>query len=162
MFEEVTSDKAPDKIGDWVLRVGIALAFVLFGLDKFPSDAGAQWVRFFDQVGVGQWFRYLTGIVEVIGGALALIPAAARVGLAILATTMAVASAIHIFVIRQPANAIITIGLCVGLANTMPYSSSKFLRQRHRCTFHRNLPEKASIRSAGVNPTSILPGSSLI
>jgi uncharacterized membrane protein YphA (DoxX/SURF4 family) len=116
MFEDVTSDKAPDKIGDWMLHVGIALAFVLFGLDKFPSGADAQWVKFFNQVGVGQWFRYLTGIVEVTGGALVLIPVTARVGLAILATTMAVASAIHIFVIRQPANAIITGGLCVGLA----------------------------------------------
>ena len=58
-----------------MLRAGIALAFALFGLEKFPSGADAHWVRFFDQVGVGQWFRYFTGI---------------------LATTMAVASAIHI------------------------------------------------------------------
>jgi putative oxidoreductase len=116
MFEESTSGPAPDKIRDWVLRAGIALAFVLFGLDKFPSSPDAQWVRFFDQVGVGQWFRYFTGIVEVIGGALVLFPLTVRVGLTILATTMAVASAIHIFVIRQPANAIITGGLCLGLA----------------------------------------------
>jgi hypothetical protein len=78
-----------------VLRAGIALAFALFGLEKFPSGADAHWVRFFDQVGVGQWFRYFTGI---------------------LATTMAVASAIHISVIRQPANEIITGGRCLGLA----------------------------------------------
>ena len=116
MFEEATSGQARDKIGDWVLRVGIALAFVAFGVEKFPSDPNGQWVKFFDQVGVGQWFRYLTGIVEVVGGTLVLIPVTARVGLAILAATMAVASAIHVFVIHQPANTIITGGLCLGLA----------------------------------------------
>ena len=116
MFEEATSSQASDKIGDWVLRLGITLVFVLFGLEKFPSGPGAHWVRFFDQVGVGQWFRYFTGAVEIIGGALVSFPRTARVGLAILATTMAVASAIHVFVIRQPANAIITGGFCLGLA----------------------------------------------
>ena len=99
-----------------MLRTVIALAFALFRLEKFPSGADAHWVRFFDQVGVGQWFRYFTGIVEVIGAALVLIPVTARVGLAILATTMAVASAIDISVIRQPANEIITRWLCLGLA----------------------------------------------
>ena len=116
MFEEATSGQARDKIGDWVLRVGVALAFVAFGVEKFPSDPNGQWVKFFNQVGVGQWFRYFTGTVEVVGGALVLFPVTARVGLAILATTMAVASAIHVFVIHQPANTIITGGLCLGLA----------------------------------------------
>ena len=32
MFEEATSSQASDKIADWVLRLGIALVFVLFGL----------------------------------------------------------------------------------------------------------------------------------
>jgi putative oxidoreductase len=115
MFEESPSGHARDKIGDWVLRAGVAFAFVLFGFDKFPSGPGAPWVRFFDQVGVGQWFRYFTGIVEVAGGALVLFPATTRIGVAILAATMAVASVMHVFIIHQPANAIITGGLCLGL-----------------------------------------------
>jgi putative oxidoreductase len=115
MFEEATSGQDRDKIGDWVLRVGVALAFVVFGVEKFPSDPNGQWVKFFDQVGVGQWFRYFTGIVEVVAGTLVLFPFTARVGLAILAATMAVASAIHVFVLHQPANVIITGGFCIGL-----------------------------------------------
>jgi len=115
MFEESMSGQVRDQIGDWVLRAGIALAFLLFGCDKFPSGPGAQWVRFFDQVGVGQWFRYFTGIVEVAGAALVLFPTTTRIGIAILTATMAVASVVHIFVIRQPANAIITGVLCLGL-----------------------------------------------
>ena len=115
MFEESMSGQARDQIGDWVLRAGIALAFFPFGFDKFPSGLDTQWVRFFDQVGVGQWFRYLTGIVEVTGAALVLFPLTSRIGIAILTATMAVASVIHIFVVHQPTNAIITGGLCLGL-----------------------------------------------
>jgi putative oxidoreductase len=115
MFEQSTSGQARDKITDWVLRAGVALAFVLFGLEKFPSGPDSQWVRFFDQVGIGQWFRDFTGIIEVASGALVLLPATTRIGVAILAVTMAVASMIHIFVIHQPANAIITGALCLAL-----------------------------------------------
>lgn len=111
MFEEATSARAPGWIGDWVLRGGVALAFVLFGLDKFPSGPGAQWVKFFDQVGIGQWFRYFTGIVEIAGAGLVLVPRSARLGLALLAITMLAASFIHVFVIHQPANSVITGGL---------------------------------------------------
>jgi putative oxidoreductase len=115
MFEAPASASSRDRIGDWVLRGGIALAFVLFGFDKFPSGPSAQWVRFFDQVGIGQWFRYFTGIVEVAGGALVLFPATTRLGAAILALTMAVASVIHVLIIHQPANVLITGALCLGL-----------------------------------------------
>jgi len=116
MFEEAASGQDRDKIGDWVLRGGVAVAFVVIGIEKFPSGPNGHWVKFFDQVGVGQWFRYFTGIVEVVGGTLVLIPVTTRVGLAILAATMAVASIIHVVVIHQPANTIITGGLCLGLA----------------------------------------------
>ena len=115
MFDHVASDQTRDKLGDWVLRFGVAAAFILFGFDKFPSEPGAQWVRFFNQVGIGQWFRYFTGIVEIAAGVLVLVPITARFGVAILAVTMAVASLIHIFVIHQPANVIITGGFCLGL-----------------------------------------------
>jgi len=27
-----------------------------------------QWSMFFDKVGVGQWFRYFTGLLEVVAG----------------------------------------------------------------------------------------------
>ena len=38
-------------------------------------------MKFFDQVGVGQWFRYFTGLVEVFGALLVLIPKTAQAGL---------------------------------------------------------------------------------
>jgi uncharacterized membrane protein YphA (DoxX/SURF4 family) len=115
MFEQSISAYSADKISDWVLRGGVALAFVLFGLDKFPSEPGAPWVGFFQQIGIGQWFRYFTGIVEVGGAVLVMIPFTARTGLAILAATMVVASCLHVLVIHQPANVLVTGGLSLLL-----------------------------------------------
>jgi uncharacterized membrane protein YphA (DoxX/SURF4 family) len=95
MFEQVTADQPRDKgFADLMLRLGIALAFVLFGFDKFPSGPTAYWVRFFDQVGIGQWFRYFTGFVEVGAAVLVVIPKTTRVGIALLAVTMASAALI--------------------------------------------------------------------
>lgn len=116
MFDNATPGQERNRITDWILRGSVAFAFILFGLEKFPSGPDAQWVRFFDQVGMGQWFRYFTGVVELGAATLVLFPRTARYGLALLAMTMAVASVIHVFVIHQPANVVITGGLCLGLS----------------------------------------------
>ena len=112
MFDDSAPAHSRDNIGDWVLRIGIGLVFILFGEEKFTDP---MWVRFFDQVGAGQWFRYFTGIVEIAGAASVLFPKTTRIGALILAATMAVASLIHIFVLHHPENVIITGLLCFGL-----------------------------------------------
>lgn len=112
MFSDSIPIQSRDKIGDWVLRIGIGLVFALFGREKFTDP---MWVRFFDQVGFGQWFRYFTGVVEIAGAALVLFPKTTKIGALILAITMAVASLIHIIVLRHPANVIITGLLCLCL-----------------------------------------------
>jgi len=115
MFDQTEANELRNNLGDWVLRGGIAFAFVLFGVDKFPSGPGAPWVAFFAQIGIGQWFRYCTGIVEIVGALLLLIPRTVTAGLVLLACTMAGASLIHIFVMGHPANAIITGAFLGGL-----------------------------------------------
>jgi putative oxidoreductase len=50
----------------WTLSVVTALAFIVAGSSKL---AGAPaMVEIFDKVGVGQWFRYFTGLVELTAG----------------------------------------------------------------------------------------------
>jgi len=50
----------------WTLSVLTALAFIAAGGSKL---AGAPaMVKIFDKVGVGQWFRYFTGFVELTAG----------------------------------------------------------------------------------------------
>jgi putative oxidoreductase len=112
MFETASSEQG-DRLGDWFARGGVALAFLVFGWEKFQS--GTMWPKFFDQVGIGQWFRYFTGIVEIGAALLLFIPWTAQFGLAILACTMATAALIWIFILGQPANSIICGGFCLGL-----------------------------------------------
>ena len=61
-------------IGDWTVRGGVALFFLIFGMEKFSADPGSHWVLLFQQIGAGAWFRYFTGVVEVLGALLVLIP----------------------------------------------------------------------------------------
>ncbi len=48
-----------------VLRAGLVLAFLYFGLEKLFGLPGA--VRLYDALGFGQWPRYITGSVETAG-----------------------------------------------------------------------------------------------
>src|ERR1017187_6231625 len=57
------------------------------------ADLGSPWVKLFQQIRAGQWFRYFTG-AEVLGGVLVLISWTATAGLALLACTMAAADSI--------------------------------------------------------------------
>ena len=50
----------------WTLSVVTALAFIVAGGSKL-AGASAM-VEIFDKVGVGQWFRYFTGLVELTAG----------------------------------------------------------------------------------------------
>jgi putative oxidoreductase len=101
-FESVSESR--NVVGDWAIRIGVAGAFVIFGLEKFPSGPGSMWVNLFHQIGLGDWFRYFTGVVEVLGGLLVLIPRTALIGFVTLALTMACAALILAFVLRRPAD----------------------------------------------------------
>jgi putative oxidoreductase len=115
MFEQATSGEPRNPLGDWMIRGSLALIFVMIGADKFPSGAGTPWVKMFDQIGLGQWFRYFTGVVELLGGALLLIPRTLFVGLALLECAMGGAALVWIFVLHQPFNSVIPGGILVGL-----------------------------------------------
>ncbi len=78
----------------WILSVLGAAAFVSVGVSKL---AGAPaMVATFDTIGVGQWFRYVTGGIEVVGAVLLLVPALARWGALLLACTMIGAIVAHL------------------------------------------------------------------
>ena len=59
-----------------------AAAFLMAG---FGSLSGyPMMVETFDKIGIGQWFRYVTGVIEVASAILLLIPRLAPVGAALL------------------------------------------------------------------------------
>jgi uncharacterized membrane protein YphA (DoxX/SURF4 family) len=81
----------------WVLQALLAVAFLAAGGSKLAGVQ--QMVALFDQIGVGQWFRFVTGSVEV-GAALALLlPRLTPYAAGILSMTMVCAFVTHLFVI---------------------------------------------------------------
>ncbi len=98
----------------WTVQVLVAVAFLATGGAKLVG--APLMVAVFDQVGIGQWFRYLTGAVEITGAVLILIPKAAILGAALLACTMAVAVFTHLAVIGAnplPAAVLLSLNLLV-------------------------------------------------
>jgi hypothetical protein len=66
-----------------------------------------MWIRVFDRIGFGQWFRYLTGATQIGGAVLVLIPRTSLIGIGVLSCTMIGAMTFWIVVARQPFAAII-------------------------------------------------------
>ena len=81
----------------WTLQVGLAALFLFAGGSKL---AGAPaMVALFDAIGVGQWFRYITGLIEVVSAVVLLVPALAPFAALLLASTMVGAITTHLFVV---------------------------------------------------------------
>lgn len=80
----------------WILQGLLAAAFLVAGTTEL---AGPQMqVTFFEKIGLGQWFRYFTGGLEVIGAILVLVPRTAVVGAVLLGMAMVGAVDIHLII----------------------------------------------------------------
>ena len=102
-----------DVLITWILRLGVAAVFFSVGTSKF--GAHSSWIKIFDQIGLGQWFRYLTGVLQITGAALVLVPRTFLVGIAILACTMAGAVTVWLVVFHAPDNAVIPAIILIAL-----------------------------------------------
>jgi len=84
----------------WILQILAAAAFLSAG---YPKLMGAKMmVDMFDAIGVGQWFRYLTGAIEVGSAILLLLPGRAIFGAILLICTMVGAILTHFLVLHTP------------------------------------------------------------
>jgi uncharacterized membrane protein YphA (DoxX/SURF4 family) len=81
-------------IGLWVLQVLLAAAFLMAGFSKLAGQEAM--VKEFDEIGMGQWFRYLTGGIEVVSAVLLLLPRLTPAGAALLVCTMVGAVLTHL------------------------------------------------------------------
>ncbi len=102
-----------DTIRKWAPRLIAATLFLFVGYSKFADHS--QWVGIFEKIGFGQWFRYFTGMLQVGGALLILIPRTFPAGILILACTMAGAMGAWIFFLGMPLNALIPGMLPLGL-----------------------------------------------
>jgi putative oxidoreductase len=90
----------------WILQIAAAGMFLMVGFLKLSGNP--QLVGLFEAIGLGQWFRYLTGFLEVAGAFLLLIPRASGLGALLLAGVMVCAVATHLFIVGgSPLGAII-------------------------------------------------------
>ena len=102
-----------DVLAAWLPRVAVALVFLSVGWEKF--DAHGMWPRIFARIGFGDWFRYLTGTMQVGGALLLLVPPLLRLGAAVLACTMIGAIVTSIFILNTGLAAIIPASLLAAI-----------------------------------------------
>jgi uncharacterized membrane protein YphA (DoxX/SURF4 family) len=81
----------------WILQIFLALIFLMAGSIKLGGQA--IMMATFEKIGIGQWFRYLTGCIELVSAILLLIPKFTFVGALLLCATMIGAMITHLFVI---------------------------------------------------------------
>ena len=92
------------------LRILLALVFLAAGGAKLASVPAM--VQIFDTLGFGQWFRYVTGVVEIVGAVALLIPSYAALGAAWLGITMFFGTLAHLFILHtSPAPALVLLAL---------------------------------------------------
>lgn len=95
----------------WILAVFLALLFTYVGAAKLISMRGM--VQEFEQIGLGQWFRYFTGVLEVTGG-IGLLILKFRFWAALqIAVVMVGATVVNLTVLHVPGAAGLTVVLLV-------------------------------------------------
>jgi putative oxidoreductase len=99
----------------WVVRGLLALAFVSAGGAKLYGVP--MLVEEFQHMGLGQWFRYFTGTLELLGAFLILAPSLAAFGAVLLICIMIGATLMHLFVIGgSPVPALVLLALSAIVA----------------------------------------------
>jgi putative oxidoreductase len=83
----------------WVLQAVLALAFVGAASGKLLGKP--EMVALFEAVGVGQWFRYVTGLMELTGGLLIVVPRTKFFGAALLSMVMVGAVLTHLLILHN-------------------------------------------------------------
>lgn len=102
----------------WIFRILVGLVFTAAAAAKLT---GAPWmVQEFQVIGLGQWFRYATGAIELASVVLLLIPRTSRIGalgllgvcVGALVTQVAIlhGDLIHVFVLMAASAALVWAG----------------------------------------------------
>lgn len=99
----------------WGVRGLLAAVFLLAGGLKIYGLP--MMVQEFEHIGFGQWFRYLTGTLEVVGAVTILVPSLAAFGAVLLSCVMVGAIATHLFLVGgSPIPAVVLLVLSATIA----------------------------------------------
>ena len=101
------------KYGLPLVKILLSLAFAAAGMAKL---AGVEMmVQTFDAVGLGQWFRYVTGFIEIGSAILIWMPGRQLLGAVLLVCTMIGATLAHLVILGPSAVPAIILGLLAAL-----------------------------------------------
>jgi uncharacterized membrane protein YphA (DoxX/SURF4 family) len=106
-----------ESVSLWIVR-GL-LAFVFLGAGGAKLYGVPLMVEEFGHMGLGQWFRYFTGSLEVLGALLILLPSLAAFGALLLICIMIGATIMHLLVIggsAVPALVLLALSAVVAIA----------------------------------------------
>lgn len=107
----------------WLIMAGpltllVAVVFTVAGGAKLTGNSGM--VEEFAQIGIGQWFRYFTGILEVGGAVGVLVPTLRFRAAMLIAAVMIGATVTNLFILHIPVLAGLTI-LLMALVLTLAW-----------------------------------------
>lgn len=97
----------------WVVQILLALAFIAAASGKLLGNPGM--VGLYETIGIGQWFRFVTGLLELAGAILIVIPRTKFVGAALLAMIMVGAVLTHLFILHSAPTAPAVLLLLAGI-----------------------------------------------
>jgi putative oxidoreductase len=97
----------------WVLQALLALAFLGAASGKLLGKP--EMVALFEAVGFGQWFRYVTGLMELTGALLIVVPRTKFFGAALLAIVMVGAVLTHLFILHNAPTAAAVLLVLAGV-----------------------------------------------
>ena len=95
-----------------VLRAGLTLAFLWFGLTKLTGQAGT--VELYEALGFGQWPRFVTGSVETLAALALWTPLAPAACLALM-VTMAIGFSAKVLLVGGMVVHLLALGLLAAL-----------------------------------------------
>ena len=101
------------RYGLLAIRILLTLAFLAAGTFKLIGDASM--VAVFDAVGLGQWFRYVTGAIEIAGAVLLWVSGRQAIGAALLTVTMIGAVGAHLLVLGPSAIPALVLGVLAAI-----------------------------------------------
>jgi uncharacterized membrane protein YphA (DoxX/SURF4 family) len=82
----------------WCVQILLALTFLNASTTKLMGKP--EMVTLFAAVGIGQWFRYVTGILELTAAVLIVVPKTRSLGAALLIPIMIGATFVNLFVVH--------------------------------------------------------------
>jgi uncharacterized membrane protein YphA (DoxX/SURF4 family) len=79
----------------WIFRAVLGLIFLVIRAAKLTGTL--ETVRYFAAIGWGQWFRYLTGLLDLVGVSLIFVPRWTSYGAVVITCTVGTATLIALF-----------------------------------------------------------------